>query len=126
MNLGIVMRGEVLDDKRADGRAGRQLATWNTRRLPTAADRGVDEPALRGVRRLVARLLPAFRGCPLEPERRGGALRAHLRSAPVDPDHGRAVTALPRLALPGFAARHRRHHRAVIATRQEGSSRNTA
>jgi hypothetical protein len=29
------MRGEVLHDKRADGRAGRAVATWNTRRLPT-------------------------------------------------------------------------------------------
>lgn len=35
MDLGIVMRGEVLQDKRADGRAGRATATWNTRRLPT-------------------------------------------------------------------------------------------
>jgi hypothetical protein len=35
MDLGIVMRGEVLHDKRADGRAGRAVATWNTRRLPT-------------------------------------------------------------------------------------------
>lgn len=35
MDLGIVMRGEVLQDKRADGRAGRAVATWNTRRLPT-------------------------------------------------------------------------------------------
>jgi hypothetical protein len=29
------MRGEVLQDKRAEGRAGRAVATWNTRRLPT-------------------------------------------------------------------------------------------
>jgi hypothetical protein len=35
MDLGIVMRGEVLQDKRADGRAGRRLATRNTRRVPT-------------------------------------------------------------------------------------------
>lgn len=35
MDLGIVMRGEVLQDKRADGQAGRPVATWNTRRLPT-------------------------------------------------------------------------------------------
>jgi hypothetical protein len=35
MDLGIVMRGEVLHDKRADGRAGRTVATWNTRRVPT-------------------------------------------------------------------------------------------
>ena len=33
MDLGVVMRGEILADKRADGRAGRRLATWNTRRL---------------------------------------------------------------------------------------------
>ena len=35
MDLGIVMRGEVLQDKREEGRAGRAVATWNTRRLPT-------------------------------------------------------------------------------------------
>jgi hypothetical protein len=35
MDLGIVMRGEVLQDKRQEGRAGRAVATWNTRRLPT-------------------------------------------------------------------------------------------
>jgi hypothetical protein len=30
MDVGVVMRGEILADKRADGRAGRRLATWNT------------------------------------------------------------------------------------------------
>jgi hypothetical protein len=36
MNLGIVMRGEVLQDKLDEGRVrGRAVATWNTRRLPT-------------------------------------------------------------------------------------------
>ena len=40
MDLGIVMRGEVLHDKRADGRAGRAVATWNTRRLPTRVTPG--------------------------------------------------------------------------------------
>jgi hypothetical protein len=40
MNLGIVMRGEVLHDKRADGRAGRAVATWNTRRAPTRLTAG--------------------------------------------------------------------------------------
>ena len=34
MDLGVVMRGQILADKRADGRAGRRLATWNTRRAP--------------------------------------------------------------------------------------------
>jgi hypothetical protein len=40
MDLGIVMRGEVLQDRRADGRAGRAVATWNTRRLPTRVTPG--------------------------------------------------------------------------------------
>jgi hypothetical protein len=40
MDLGVVMRGEILADKRADGRAGRRLATWNTRRLPTRLTEG--------------------------------------------------------------------------------------
>ncbi|MBI2215906.1 MAG: hypothetical protein HYU51_01290 [Candidatus Rokubacteria bacterium] len=40
MDLGIVMRGEVLQDKRADGRAGRAVATWNTRRVPTRLTAG--------------------------------------------------------------------------------------
>ncbi|MGH7267176.1 MAG: hypothetical protein ACREMB_20345 [Candidatus Rokuibacteriota bacterium] len=40
MDLGILMRGEVLHDKRADGRAGRAVATWNTRRLPTRVTPG--------------------------------------------------------------------------------------
>ena len=40
MDLGIVMRGEVLHDKRADGRAGCRLATWNTRRVPTRLTAG--------------------------------------------------------------------------------------
>jgi hypothetical protein len=35
VDLGIVMRGEVLHDKCADEGAGRAVATWNTRRLPT-------------------------------------------------------------------------------------------
>lgn len=36
MNLGIVMRGEVLQDKLDEGRVRRrEVATWNTRRLPT-------------------------------------------------------------------------------------------
>jgi hypothetical protein len=36
MNLGIVMRGEVLQDKLEEGRVHqRGVATWNTRRLPT-------------------------------------------------------------------------------------------
>lgn len=36
MNLGIVMRGEVLEDKLEEGRVRRRgVATWNTRRLPT-------------------------------------------------------------------------------------------
>ena len=36
MNLGIVMRGEVLQDKLEEGRVRqRGVATWNTRRLPT-------------------------------------------------------------------------------------------
>ena len=36
MNLGIVMRGEVLQDKLDEGRVRqRGVATWNTRRLPT-------------------------------------------------------------------------------------------
>lgn len=35
MDLGVVMRGEVLADKLAEGRTGRRrVATWNTRRLP--------------------------------------------------------------------------------------------
>jgi hypothetical protein len=34
------MRGEVLQDKRADGRAGRAVATWNTRRVPTRLTAG--------------------------------------------------------------------------------------
>jgi hypothetical protein len=34
MDLAVVMRPEVLADKRADGR-GRTVATWNTRRLPS-------------------------------------------------------------------------------------------
>jgi hypothetical protein len=40
MDLGVVMRGEILADKRADGRAGRGLATWNTRRVPTRLTAG--------------------------------------------------------------------------------------
>lgn len=40
MDLGVAMRGEVLADKQADGRAGRRLATWNTRRLPTRLTEG--------------------------------------------------------------------------------------
>jgi hypothetical protein len=40
MDLGVVMRGEILADKRADGRGGRRLATWNTRRLPTRLTEG--------------------------------------------------------------------------------------
>jgi hypothetical protein len=40
MDLGIVMRGEVLQDKHADGRAGRAVATWNTRRAPTRLTAG--------------------------------------------------------------------------------------
>lgn len=40
MDLGVAMRGEVLADKQADGRAGRRLATWNTRRLPTGLTEG--------------------------------------------------------------------------------------
>jgi hypothetical protein len=35
MDLGIVMRGEVLDDKRAAARAGLAVAMWNTGRVPT-------------------------------------------------------------------------------------------
>jgi hypothetical protein len=35
MDLGVAMRGEILADKQADGRGGRRLATWNTRRPPT-------------------------------------------------------------------------------------------
>ena len=36
MDLAVVMRPEVLADKREDGRVrGRAVATWNTRRLPT-------------------------------------------------------------------------------------------
>ncbi|HVQ78075.1 MAG TPA: hypothetical protein VMT79_21350 [Candidatus Binatia bacterium] len=36
MNLGIVMRGEVLQDKLEEGRVRRRgVATWNTRRRPT-------------------------------------------------------------------------------------------
>lgn len=34
MDLGVAMRGEVLADKLADGRRGRRVATWNTRRVP--------------------------------------------------------------------------------------------
>src|SRR5262249_25958165 len=97
----------------ARGDPGRQ-ARRRTRRPPAgdvehaprtdAAERGVDEPALRGVCRVVARLLPALGRCPLEPDGRRRALRAHLRSAAVDADPGRAVTALSRLALPRLAA----------------------
>jgi hypothetical protein len=35
MDLGVAMRGEILADKLADGRSGRRMATWNTRRVPT-------------------------------------------------------------------------------------------
>jgi hypothetical protein len=35
MDLGVAMRGEILADKLADGRAGRRLATWNTGRVLT-------------------------------------------------------------------------------------------
>jgi hypothetical protein len=40
MDLGIVMRGEVLQDKRAAGRADRAVAMWNTRRVPTRLTAG--------------------------------------------------------------------------------------
>jgi hypothetical protein len=40
MDRGMVMRGEILADKRADGRGGRRPATWNTRRLPTRLTEG--------------------------------------------------------------------------------------
>jgi hypothetical protein len=40
MDLGVVMRGEILADKRANGRGGRRTATWNTRRLPTRLTEG--------------------------------------------------------------------------------------
>jgi len=40
MDLGVVMRTEILADKRAQGHAGRRLATWNTRRLPTRLTEG--------------------------------------------------------------------------------------
>jgi hypothetical protein len=40
MDLGIVMRGEVLQDKRAAGRADRAVVTWNTRRVPTRLTAG--------------------------------------------------------------------------------------
>ena len=40
MDLGVVMRGEILADKRAAGRAGRRLATWNTRRVPMRLTEG--------------------------------------------------------------------------------------
>ena len=40
MDLGVAMRGEILADKRADGRAGRRVATWNTRRVPTRLTAG--------------------------------------------------------------------------------------
>lgn len=40
MDLGVVMRGQILADKRADGRAGRWLAAWNTRGVPTRLTAG--------------------------------------------------------------------------------------
>jgi len=40
VDLGVVMRGEILADKRAEGRGGRRLATWNTRRAPTRLTAG--------------------------------------------------------------------------------------
>jgi hypothetical protein len=40
MDLGVMMRREILADKRADGRGGRRTATWNTHRLPTRLTEG--------------------------------------------------------------------------------------
>jgi hypothetical protein len=104
MDLGVAMREEILADKLAEGRAGRRLATWNTCRVPTRLTPGLDESAVRGVRRLVARLLPAGGRRALEPEGRGGALCAHLRPSPLDADRGRAVAAIPRMAVPRVTA----------------------
>src|SRR3990167_7323812 len=66
---------------------------------PHALDPGVDEPALRGLAGTLARVLPALRGRRLESQGRGGALRPHLRSAPMDADRGRALSVVPRLEV---------------------------
>jgi hypothetical protein len=74
------MSRAVLADKLEDGHARQgAVATWNTRRVPTRLTPGVGEPALRGVRRTLARVLPAVRGHRPDSGGREGVLRLYLR-----------------------------------------------
>jgi hypothetical protein len=81
--------------------------------------------AAGAVARWLARLLPALRRRPLEPDGRGGALRAHLRSPAVDAHRCRAGAAVPWVALPAVTARGRgllaAHRDAVTTTRRKES-----
>jgi hypothetical protein len=93
MDLGVAMRGEILDDKMADGRAGRRLATWNTRGVPTRLTPGWTNRLFvacdgwwRGYFPLAGDLL-------WNPKDPAAALRAHLRPSPLDADRGRALAA---------------------------------
>jgi hypothetical protein len=90
MDLGIVMRGEVLHDKRADGRAGRAVATWNTRRAPTRLTPG-------WTNRLVVASAGAWRGYfPLSGD---GLWNPRDETAPYalifDPRHWTPIAAVP-------------------------------
>ena len=99
MDLGIVMRGEVLQDKRAEGRAGRAVATWNTRRLPTRMTPG-------WTNRLFVACAGVWRGYfPLSgdilwnPAGRDRALCPHPRPASLDAQSDGASTGLPWKAI---------------------------
>jgi len=72
MDLGLAMRGEILADKLADGRAGRRLATWNTRRVPM-------------------RLSPGWIGC-LWRATAGGAATSRCRGTPSKRGRGGVST----------------------------------
>ena len=72
-----------------------------------ASDSGLDEPALRGLPGLLARGLPTVRGRVLESHGRGGALRPHLRSAPLGAGRPRALSSVPRLEVSRGLARRR-------------------
>lgn len=103
MGLGVALRGEVLADKMADGAA--RPGHVEHAPGPEAVDSGVDEPPVPGLRRVVARVLPAGGGGGLEPEGCGGALPPHLRPPTVDADPRRPVAAVLGVALPGLTAR---------------------